>query len=336
MMRYVFDLALASSHPSPPSYRYAYLLWMVLALIAIIYAVAHHLRLSGGSIGAAYAKLGMRRHVLGSKKPGKRNRALPSNNVMLAVVLITAVTIVLCLIGADYVVPSSSILDFSKSFRKRASASPTSPGYTINKSFWTLGSRFGFMAFALMPAVVLFALKSPPIGFLSLRLLTQLHSDKLAMLHRGVAWLVWGITTAHVALWTVQLFEDSRNGRATWFFLWTNYRFIFGCVAYAALCGVMVLSLRPIRKNRYEVRHRCDCRLMVVFLHCACGVGHSHYRRLRCTPSRTVVLDGCGWRPVDTGEDMALDSICKDQCGLWWEADYNDTSWAEIRLPPYE
>lgn len=243
---------------STPSYRYAYLLWMVLALIAIIYAVSHHLRLSGGSLGAAYAKFGMRRYVVGSKKPGRRNRALPSNNLILAVALISVVTIVLCLIGSDYIVPSDSILDFGTSFRKRATNSSTSPQYTISKSFWTLGSRFGYMAFALIPAVILFALKSPPIGFLSLRLLTQLHADKLTMLHRGVAWLVWAITTAHVALWTVQLFEDSRNGKATWFYLWTNYRFICGCVAYAALCAVMVLSLRPIRKNQYEASCFCN------------------------------------------------------------------------------
>jgi hypothetical protein len=218
-----------------------------------VYAIAHHLRLSGGSLGASYAAFGMRRHTLGSKKPGRRNRALPSNNIILTLLLITAITIVLCLIGADYIAPSSSTLNFADSFRKRAALSNTAPTYTISKSFWTLGSRFGFIAFALMPLVVLLALKSPPVGFLSLRVLTQLYADKLAMLHRGIGWLVWAITTAHVTLWTVQLFEDSRNGRSTWFFLWTNYRFICGCVAYFALTAVMVLSLRPIRKNRYEV-----------------------------------------------------------------------------------
>ena len=226
---------------------------MVLAGIAVIYAFAHHLRLSGGSVGASYAAFGIRRHTLGSKKPGRRNRALPSNNVMIIGTIITTVTIVLCLIGSDYIAPSSSILDFSTSF-KRALQSASSPQYVIGKSFWTLGSRFGFMAFALFPAVVLLALKSPPAALLSLRMLTQLHADKLAILHRVVAWLVWAITTAHVALWTVQLFKDSRNQRSTWFSMWTNYRFVCGCVAYAAMCLVMVLSMRPIRKHQYEVR----------------------------------------------------------------------------------
>ena len=221
---------------------------MAFALMAITYGAAHLFRLSGGSFGAWFKKFGMRRHTIGSKRPGARNRALPSNNVILTITTVTALTLVLSVVGADYIVPTSAALDFSKSFKRAVS---TSPGYTIQKSFWTLGSRFGFMAFALIPAVVLFALKSTPIGLVSL--VTRLHSDKLAMLHRAVAWLVWAITTAHVTLWTVQLFQDSRNGRATWFLLWSNYRFVFGCIAYFAMSAVMIFSLRPIRKNRYEV-----------------------------------------------------------------------------------
>jgi len=220
---------------------------MALALVALVYGASHHLRLSGGSFGAWLTKYGMRRHTIGSKRPGARNRALPSNNVILTVAIVVALTIALCVVGADYVAPSSSVLNFSTSFKRAVSSSP---GYTIQKSFWTSGSRFGFMAFALMPAVVLLAIKGPPFGLVSL--VTGLRSDKLAMLHRAVAWLIWTVTTAHVALWTVQLFQDSRNGRATWFLMWTNYRFIFGCIAYFALTALMLLSLRPIRKNRYE------------------------------------------------------------------------------------
>ena len=225
---------------------------MALAAIAIIYAISHHMRLSGGSLGAIYARWGMRRHVIGSKKPGARNRALPSNNLLVTVALIIIIACVLCVIGSDYIKPSSSILDFASSFRKR----DTNPTYTISKSFWTSGSRFGDMAFALIPLVVLVALKSPPIAILSLRALTQLYSDKLVVIHRMSAWLVWVLTTVHVVLWTIQLFEDSNNGKRTWIYMWGNYRFIFGCVAYGTLTAVMALSLRPIRKTGYEVSLR--------------------------------------------------------------------------------
>jgi hypothetical protein len=169
--------------------------------------------------------------------------------------LISVITIVLCLVGADYISPSSSIFNFSTSFRKRATSSPS---YTINKAFWTMGSRFGYMAFALMPLVVLLALKAPPFALLAIRGFTYLFSDKLAILHRASAWLIWAVTTVHVALWTVQLFEDSRNGKPVWFVIWLSYRFIFGCIAYGAMTAVMVFSLRPFRKNKYEVGMLCD------------------------------------------------------------------------------
>ncbi|WVQ94849.1 hypothetical protein IAU59_001932 [Kwoniella sp. CBS 9459] len=251
-----------------PSYRYAYLLWMVLAGLAAIYAVAHHLRVSGGSFGAGYAKWGMRRKPVGSRKQGgARGRALPSNSVLLCVAIIVIVSAVLSVIGSDYITPSSGTLNFASSFRKRASI-----GYTINKSWWTSASRFGFMAFALMPLVVLFALKAPPVAIFTLRAFTHVYSDKLAVFHRAVAWIVWGFTTIHVALWTVQLFQDSRNGRAVWFYIWNSYRFIFGCVAYGMMTAVMVLSLKPFRKNSYEFFYYAH--VVFVFLTIVCSAIH--------------------------------------------------------------
>jgi len=288
---------------------------MALALMAVIYGAAHHLRLSGGSFGAWLGKYGMRRHTIGSKRPGARNRALPSDNVMLTIAIITALTLVLCLVGADYVVPTSSILDFSKSFKRAISSSPN---YTIQKSLWTLGSRFGYMAFALVPVVVLLALKSRPFALVTL--VTNLHSDKLAMLHRAVAWLVWAITTAHVALWTVQLFQDSRGGQATWFYLWTNYRYIFGCIAYLAMTALMVFSLRPIRKNRYEVRDIACVLLTAAVLFCTRLPCHPHSCRL-CHPSPCpVVLDGRCRGDMGFGEMLAFYSICSHQCYFQWTA----------------
>ncbi|WVQ84567.1 hypothetical protein IAT38_006721 [Cryptococcus sp. DSM 104549] len=252
-----------------PSYRYAYLLWMVLAFLAAVYALSHHLRLSGGSLGAAYARWGIRRKVFGRKTASgsRRGTTLPSNNMMVAITILLVVTIVLCLIGSDYVRPSSSTLDFSTSFRKRASVS-----YSIPKSFWTSGSRFGFMAFALMPLVVLFALKAPPFALLAVRAFTHVYSDKLALLHRAAAWIVWGFTTIHVVLWTIQLFQDQRNGRAVWFIIFNSYRFIFGCVAYGMMTAVMALSLRPVRKHSYEFFYMAH--VTFVFLTIVCSAIH--------------------------------------------------------------
>ncbi|KAK8853337.1 hypothetical protein IAR55_004041 [Kwoniella newhampshirensis] len=237
-----------------PSYRYAYLLWMVLALLTAIYALAHHLRLSGGSLRAAFKKWAMRRRPVGKKTAGGvRGRALPSNGAMVAIAIIVIISCVLALIGSDYIQPTSSILDFSTSFRKRYVP------YSIGKSFWTSGSRFGYMAFALVPLVVLFALKAPPFAIFAIRPITHLFADKLLLFHRASAWLVWAFTTIHVVLWTIQLFQDQRNGRAIWFIMWGSQRFIFGCIAYGAMTAVMVLSMKPIRKHGYEdIKRKLD------------------------------------------------------------------------------
>ncbi|WVR09550.1 hypothetical protein IAU60_006619 [Kwoniella sp. DSM 27419] len=236
-----------------PSYRYAYLMWLVFAVLAALYALCHHLRLSGGSLGASFVKWGVRRRPFGSKRNGgARGRALPSNSVLLSVSILAIVPCVLSVIGADYITPSSSVLNFASSFRKRASI-----GYTINKAWWTSGSRFGFIAFAMIPLVTLFALKASPVAVFALRPFTHIFSDKLAIFHKTAAWLVWIFTSLHVALWTVQLFQDQRNGKAVWFYIWDSYRFIFGCVAYGMMTAVMVLSLKPVRKGSYEVSFTC-------------------------------------------------------------------------------
>ncbi|ORX39399.1 hypothetical protein BD324DRAFT_619556 [Kockovaella imperatae] len=237
---------------STPSYRYAYILWMAFALIALIYIVAHHARLGRGSVPASLSRWSMRRHIVGSKKPGRRNRALPSNGVLSVGILLVVPVVALSIIGPDYIAPWASTFNFTaRALKIRSSA--TAPSVTIQKSLWTLGSRMGFIAFALMPLVVLLALKSPPVAFLSLRPTAQLFADKLATLHRITAWLIWAITTAHVVLWTVQLFQDQYQGIPTWVYLWGNYRFICGAVAYFAMTALMVMSLRPVRKHRYEL-----------------------------------------------------------------------------------
>lgn len=193
----------------------------------------------------------MKRWTLGSKKPGARSTTLPSNAIIVSISIIFIAAAALCVVGPDYITPSTSVLNFANT--KRDLSGPT---YTISKAFWTSGSRFGIIAFALTPLVVLLALKAPPIALLAWRPLTHLYFDKLATFHKAVAWLIWGLTTIHVALWTVQLFYDKRNGDAVWFIAWTSYRFIFGAIAYASMTAIIVLSLKPIRKSGYEVSSR--------------------------------------------------------------------------------
>lgn len=257
----------SSADPSSyPSYRYQYMLWFILALIALLYTVIHHARVSSGSFGAMYSRWSVRRRTLGSQKGGSQaSRVLPSNGLIIMMATVIIAVLALCVVGPDYISPSTFVLNYG-STKKRAL---TSPVFTINKSFWSSGSRFGDMAFALLPLVVLLALKSPPVALLANRVVAQIYADKMAIFHRASAWLVWFITTIHVVLWTIQLFQDSYNGSSTWIALWTNYRFICGAAAYLFMCLVMVLSLRPIRKKGYEFFYISHVVLVILTLACS-------------------------------------------------------------------
>ncbi|KAL7422822.1 hypothetical protein Q5752_002118 [Cryptotrichosporon argae] len=266
---------------SAPSYRYAYLLWCVLGAFALAYTLAHALRLSGGSLGAAYNRWGMRRYTLGTQK---RGRPLPSNSVLVALAALVAAVAVLCLVGPDYISPSDGVFalkraltgspppPFLATWSARTLGPRATPSYTINKAWWTSGSRFGFIAFALVPLVVLLALKASPAALLAFKWTAALAADKLQVFHRAAAWLLWAVTTVHVAFWTVQLFEDTYQGAVMWTVIWRSYRFCFGIAAYLAMTGVMVLSLKPIRKHGYEFFYAAH--VVLVFLTIVCSAIH--------------------------------------------------------------
>lgn len=154
--------------------------------------------------------------------------------------------------------------DYRTSFvglAKRATA-PTvvlSPSYTIEKAWWTSGSRNGLVAFCLFPLTVLFALKAPPFAVFSLSIFTNMFFDTLTLLHKWSGRLVWFVTALHVALWTVQLVKDKRGdttNRTVFEVVWIYDKFIWGVVSFAALTALTVFSLAPIRKRFYEVSPR--------------------------------------------------------------------------------
>ncbi|TXT12454.1 uncharacterized protein COLE_02864 [Cutaneotrichosporon oleaginosum] len=261
-----------------PSYRYQYLFWFAIAAMAIVYAVAHHLRLSGGSLGAAYSKWGMRRISIG------RSYALPSTSTLLVGAIVVAISLVLSIVGNDYIAPAAGTFQFAKraygathTLSKRVWVggpmdSTLLVQYNISKSGWTLGNRFGFMAFAILPLVVLLAAKAPPVAIFSWKWFTHLYSDKLISFHRAAGWLVWGLTTAHVVFWTIQLFKDkdTHTQRAMWFTAFQIYRFTAGCVAYGLMTLMVVLSQRPIRKAGYEFFYHAHVTLTVLTLVMCC------------------------------------------------------------------
>lgn len=282
---------------SDPSYRYAYFLWFVLFALVLVYSLLHHLNFRIGVIGGLWGKYGMRRLVIrtkhapssskGTPRLGSgvaaekarfrrhRNWIWPSNAQIISVALMSISIAVFCVIGNDYLAADSGTWDLGTSFEKRmvlakrASASVTLPNYNIGKSWWTSGARFGLIAFAMFPLVVLLALKSAPFAVFSLRIFTHLFSDKLALLHQWSGRIIWLLTTVHVVLWTVQLFQDSRgNGsdRAAWFFMFLYDKFIWAIVGYAAMSALVLTSLKSFRQRHFEIFYYSHVVLTVLTL----------------------------------------------------------------------
>jgi hypothetical protein len=212
---------------SDASHRYAVFLWAVFGVLVVVYSVAHHLR--AGLLSTKLTRWGMRRRTI-------NGYAFASNSVILIAGVVAVAIVVLSVAGDNY------IGDTGAMFRRDLRKSP----------LWAYGSRFGTTAFALTPLAVLLILRSP-FAIFSWPFLTALHADKLVVFHRMAGWAIFLATTFHVVLWTIQLFKDHYAGRPMWFAAFRSIRFVFGCTAYACMCALMALSLRPVRQHRFEL-----------------------------------------------------------------------------------
>jgi hypothetical protein len=248
---------------STTTYRYAYMLWLAVTLVAVVVAIAHITGRRTTVLTVIWRKYTLRRRtwrkqaslraIQKSKQPHRQPYSLPSNAQLIAVIILFVAAALLCCVGPDYISPWTSMWDlkanltspllgrrdFMQAFHdieKRApiASTPTTrqPEYTIPKAWWTAGGRTGIIAFALFPLCVLFALKAPPFALFALPFTTQMHFDKLALLHRWSGRIIWIITTIHVATWGVQLGRDGRHGKGgiAWDYVWVYPLFIYGLI----------------------------------------------------------------------------------------------------------
>ncbi|KAF7976337.1 hypothetical protein HWV62_7072 [Athelia sp. TMB] len=250
---------------SDPSRRYSFLLWIAVTLIFLVFAVLHWTGSRGGFVGAKWSKWSLRRRTWRKKhslavaqkggQPHRQPLSLPSNSQILCLCLLLLATAALSVAGPDYIAPGVKVWQFSKS---NPSTSDTTPGeqpqYTIWKTWWTSAGRTGLIAFALMPLCILFALKAPPFAIFAISFMIQLQFDKLSWLHRWSGRLIWLVTAAHVALWTVQMCLEVRpeTGKKAIVYAWDEIRFIWGWAAFGLLTLIIILSIKPIRRAHYE------------------------------------------------------------------------------------
>ncbi|KII88473.1 hypothetical protein PLICRDRAFT_41633 [Plicaturopsis crispa FD-325 SS-3] len=261
---------------SDPSRRYTYLLWVVVALVFLAFGLLHWTGSRGGYFGAYWTKWALRRRSwgkkrnMGMKKGGEGHSQpiyFPSNAQLLALGVLLIFPLALSCVGPDYIAPNLKLWEFYGPNATTTTTTTTArraydtsvwtqyqPQYTIAKAWWTAGSRTGLIAFALFPMCILFALKAPPFAVFAIPFMIQLHFDKLAWLHRWSGRLIWLLSAAHVALWSVQLARETRpaTGQIVYTYAWKYEKFIYGWIAFGLLTLLMVFSILPLRRSYYE------------------------------------------------------------------------------------
>ncbi|KAI0273760.1 hypothetical protein BC834DRAFT_921742 [Gloeopeniophorella convolvens] len=250
---------------SQTSWRYAYIFWLAIGLVALIFSVFHLFGLRSGAFGAHWSKWSLRRrtwrkkHSLAearkSDRPHKQPLPLPSNAQLLCLLSLIVACLAATFVGPDYIAPVNRLWGFRRSLSAVA-ASPIieQPQYTIQKAWWTSGGRAGLVSFALFPLCILFALKRPPFAIFAIPFFTNLHFDKLIWLHRWTGRLIWFMVALHTALWSVQLANDKRSGtdKVAYVYAWQYQKFIYAWIAFGLLTLLTLLSLGPIRDKHYE------------------------------------------------------------------------------------
>jgi hypothetical protein len=219
---------------SHTTWRYAYILWLVIGVVSVAFAASHLLGLQSGFLGAYWSKWSLRRrtwrkkHALAqAKKSGQRHKQpllFPSNGQLLTLSALVIGSLATVFIGPDYIAPSHRLFH-----RAAVDVAAYIPQYTVQKSWWSSGNRAGLITFALFPLCILFALKRPPFAIFAIPFFTHIHSDKLIWLHRWIGRFIYALVVLHATLWSVQLFRDKRidTGDVAYVYAWHYQKFIF-------------------------------------------------------------------------------------------------------------
>lgn len=243
--------------------------------LLVTYTIGHHFGFATTALGARFSKWGLKRHNV--KLGGKRSVLLPSNSYLLVMAIVFSTVLALATVGPDQISLDEPFLGFTLAAKqaKRSVDDYMRDVYnaelirskhhdTIHKSFWTAGNRFGFMAFASMPLLVVLALKSGPFGFLTPRWFTGLHWDKVGTFHRAGGWFIWGMVTIHAGMWITQLFIWNYNGRPMFLMMTIANRFRSAIVAYICMTTAMFTSFRRVRDRMYEYFYPIHCGCILI------------------------------------------------------------------------
>lgn len=267
-----FAMSYLNAHElSSSSERYVYILWILVAVLAVLLGLEYILCLTQRTIfGIIWSKWATMQY-----SPRHIHRlafvTLQVRRVTFALVMLLPL-LLLTFIGPDYVDPSVALFDINY----RAPTSPSQvpslkrrdiqwglgqyprimtqkPTYTLPyHTFWTMGSRFGDFCNALTPLIILFALKQAPCALFALPVFGHMASNALQFLHKWGGYLLWIYAVVHTLLWIAQVAYDARIEPDLWTHLLGVPRFRWAIVAFIFLTLLIVLSFPPIRRYHYE------------------------------------------------------------------------------------
>jgi hypothetical protein len=93
-----------------PSFRYAYILWIVVGFVAVVFAVCHVMlrRRAGEAVAAGVRKVAMKRLQIGSTKANSKRRFWVSPPLGYVALLLAFTVAIFCLsyVGPDYLAPT--------------------------------------------------------------------------------------------------------------------------------------------------------------------------------------------------------------------------------------
>ncbi|KNF05270.1 hypothetical protein PSTG_01484 [Puccinia striiformis f. sp. tritici PST-78] len=143
----------------------------------------------------------------------------------------------------------------------------SAPNVNVPRTLWTLSSRFGLIAYAMIPFVVSIGLKSWPFNIFAIPWLTHYGFDRSSIIHRWTGRLIWVWSTIHTVTFAIQLNRDTNPyGNTLLTDVWQYYRFNWGVVAYIALTITICFSFNPLRNRYYEFFYCSHVVLSIVFL----------------------------------------------------------------------
>lgn len=143
----------------------------------------------------------------------------------------------------------------------------SAPNTNVPRTMWTLSSRFGLIAYAMIPLVVSIGLKSWPFNIFATPWLTHYGFDQTSIIHRWTGRLIWVWSTIHTITFAIQLSRDiNPYGQMILKDVWQYYRFNWGVAAYIALTITVCFSFKPLRNRYYEFFYCSHVILSIVFL----------------------------------------------------------------------